>query len=94
MSVHRITSKSRAFGYFTTYCAYCLPSSAAVLTKGFEDMDETFLRNVSRLGSKFKGTELGGAPTGQADEDEDVSTMEEQRLPRFSNCFYLRFSGG
>ncbi|CAM9913182.1 unnamed protein product, partial [Hapterophycus canaliculatus] len=34
-------------------------------------MDETFLRNVTRLGSKFKGTELGGAHTGLAGEDEE-----------------------
>lgn len=39
--------------------------------QGFEDMDETFLRNVSRLGSRFKGTELGGAHTGLAGEDEE-----------------------
>ena len=40
-------------------------------TQGFEDMDETFLRNVSRLGNRFKGTELGGAHTGLAGEDEE-----------------------
>ena len=34
-------------------------------------MDETFLRNVTRLGNKFKGTELGGAHTGLAGEDEE-----------------------
>lgn len=34
-------------------------------------MDETFLRNVSRLGNKFRGTELGGAHTGLAGEDEE-----------------------
>lgn len=39
--------------------------------QGFEDMDETFLRNVSRLGNRFKGTELGGAHTGLAGEDEE-----------------------
>lgn len=39
--------------------------------QGFEDMDETFLRNVSRLGNKFRGTELVGAHTGLAGEDEE-----------------------
>ncbi|CAM9147583.1 unnamed protein product, partial [Discosporangium mesarthrocarpum] len=38
---------------------------------GFEDMDETFLRNVSRLGSRFKGTELGGKMASMAGEDEE-----------------------
>ncbi|CAN0448813.1 unnamed protein product, partial [Ectocarpus sp. 12 AP-2014] len=49
--------------------------------EGFEDMDETFVRNVSRLGSRFKGTELGGAHTGLAgeDEEEDVDMRMFQR---------------
>lgn len=42
-----------------------------LVVQGFEDMDETFLRNVSRLGSKFRGTELGGAHGGVAGEDEE-----------------------
>lgn len=48
--------------------------------QGFEDMDETFLRNVSRLGNKFKGTELGGAHTGLAGED------EEEEVRDYPNC--------
>ena len=47
-------------------------------------MDETFLRNVTRLGNKFKGTELGGAHTGLAGEDEE----EEVRVrgSEFGQC--------
>lgn len=39
-------------------------------------MDETFLRNVTRLGNKFKGTELGGAHTGLAGEDEEEEVRQ------------------
>ncbi|CAN0262339.1 unnamed protein product, partial [Scytosiphon promiscuus] len=45
--------------------------------QGFENMDETFLRNVTRLGNKFKGTELGGAHTGLAGEDEEEEVRHE-----------------
>lgn len=47
-----------------------------LVLQGFEDMDETFLRNVSRLGNKFKGTELGGAHTGLAGEDEEEEVRD------------------
>lgn len=53
--------------------------------QGFEDMDETFLRNVSRLGNKFRGTELGGAHTGLAGEDEE----EEVRGLSCVSCWLL-----
>lgn len=45
-------------------------------------MDETFLRNVSRLGSRFRGTELGGVHTGLAGEDEEEEVSKLEKLSR------------
>lgn len=45
-------------------------------------MDETFLRNMSRLGSKFRGTELGGMHTGLAGEDEEEEVSKLEKLSR------------
>lgn len=58
-------------------------------------MDETFLRNVSRLGNKFRGTELGGAHTGLAgeDEEEEVISAWDLFFVVFSSLF-LSSSGG
>lgn len=64
------------------HAAPSLPRPPPTTTQGFENMDETFLRNVSRLGSRFRGTELGGAHTGLAGEDEEEEVSELEKLSR------------